>query len=73
MKTVGKRKPTQDIEARFKIQELARDLRQGKPYARRGVYRFKTFEEAQVWWLTETTRRKVTKKAQPPARRRSKT
>lgn len=67
MKTVGKRKPTQDLAQSFKIQELARDLSQGRPFARKGVYRFKTFEEAQTWWLTETTR------PQKAARRRSKT
>jgi hypothetical protein len=49
MKTVGKRKPAQSLEDRFKIQELARDLRANRPFARRGVYRFKTFEEAQEW------------------------
>lgn len=56
MKTVGKRKPTQNPVQGFRIQELARDLSQGKPFARKGVYRFKTFEEAQAWWLNETTR-----------------
>ncbi len=51
MKTVGKRRPRTDLEAAGEFLKLVADLRQRlpghRPFIRRGVYRFRTFEEAQ--------------------------
>jgi hypothetical protein len=44
---VGNRKPSQGLESADRLLRLVRELRQGRPFIRKGVYRFKTFEEAQ--------------------------
>ncbi len=51
MKIVGKRRPRTDLEAAGDFLKLVAELRQrlpgSRPFVRRGVYRFRTFEEAQ--------------------------
>lgn len=51
MKTVGKRRPKTDLEAAGELLQLVRDLRARlpgrRPFTPRGVYRFRTFEDAQ--------------------------
>lgn len=39
------------------MQRLALELRRGKPFMPKGVFRFKTFEEADAWKLKMLTRR----------------
>ncbi len=39
------------------MQRLAHELRRGKPFMPKGVFRFKTFEEADAWKLSMLTRR----------------
>ena len=60
MKVVGKRKPSTQLKIVAGIQNLLLDLRKAlglKKFIPKGVYRFKTFEEAQKWSLKMTTRR----------------
>lgn len=37
--------------------KLVRDLRKDKPFAPKGLYRFRTFEESDQWWIDATTRK----------------
>lgn len=39
------------------MQRLATELRKGKPFLPKGVFRFKSFEEADAWKLKMLTRR----------------
>lgn len=39
------------------MQRMAIALRKGKPFMPKGVYRFKTFEEADEWKIKMLTRR----------------
>lgn len=39
------------------MQRLANELRKGKPFMPKGVFRFRTFEEADAWKLRMLTRR----------------
>lgn len=57
MKVLGKRQPPRGglAGARNLLQTL-RDLRGSRPYVPRGVYRFKTHEEAHEWLMTMLTR-----------------
>jgi len=51
-RTVGRRTPTPDgLENGLALQKLAVQFHQslGQHWARRGVYRFKTHEEADAW------------------------
>lgn len=57
MKTVGKRKPASGIASASALGKLVAALRGDKPFIPKGVYRFKTFEEAQKWSLEMTTRK----------------
>lgn len=60
MKVVGRRKPSSNMNVVAGIQNLLIDLRQAlglKKFIPKGVYRFKTFEEAQKWSLKMMTRR----------------
>lgn len=57
VKTVGRRKPASGgIAAAANLLELAVDLRKGKPFIPRGVWRFKSFEEKDAWTLKMLTR-----------------
>lgn len=38
------------------MQRLANELRRGRPFMPKGVFRFKTFEEADAWKLKMLTR-----------------
>lgn len=58
MKIVGRRtKRKTGLEAVDALQRLMIELRSDKPFIPKGVYRFKTFEEAQLWSLKMMTRR----------------
>lgn len=52
MKVVGKRRPQTGLEAAARMLSLVVELRERlpgrRPFVRKGVYRFKTFEEAQA-------------------------
>lgn len=50
MKVVGRRKPPKvDVVSFNTAQKMANVLRNGRGLASKGVYRFKTFEEADEW------------------------
>ena len=50
MKVVGRRLPCPGgLPAMDNLQRLVNTMREGKPFVPKGVYRFKTFEEAQEW------------------------
>jgi len=58
MKVVGRKgKAKADVLAIDGMQRLANNLRGNKPFIPKGVWRFKTFEEADVWTLKVRTRR----------------
>lgn len=57
MKVVGRRgTPRVDALAIDSLQRMANELRRGRPFIPKGVYRFKTFEEADAWNLQMMTR-----------------
>lgn len=57
MKIVGRRKPVQGgILAAEGFFRLTAELRAGKPFIPKGVYRFKTHEELDEWTLKMLTR-----------------
>ena len=56
MHQVGKRVLASPLKRFDALQRLVTDLRKGKPFIPKGVYRFKTFEEAQQWTLRQVTR-----------------
>ncbi len=58
IKIIGKRKPATGIHATNQLQKLVISLRGGKPFIPRGVYRFKSFDEAQKWSIEMMTRKK---------------
>jgi len=52
MKVLGRKGPPKvDAVAVDAMQKLANALRQGRPLAPKGVWRFKSFEEADEWFL----------------------
>lgn len=58
MKVVGRKgKPRVDAITIDALQRLANDLRQGRPFMPKGVWRFKSHEEADAWKLKMLTRR----------------
>lgn len=58
MKVVGRKgKAKADVLAIDGMQRLANTLRGNKPFIPKGVWRFKTFEEADAWTLNIRTRR----------------
>ena len=57
MKVVGrKRRVRAGLAQADAMQRLAHELRKGKPFMPKGVFRFKTFEEADAWKLKMLTR-----------------
>ncbi len=58
MKTVGRRLPPKGLEQADKLFKLVLELRGDKPFIPKGVYKFKTFEEAQEWSLKMMARKK---------------
>ncbi len=58
MKMIGRRKPTKASVLNIDgMQRLANTLRGSRPFIPKGVWRFKTFEEADAWSLRMMTRR----------------
>ncbi|MBI4326444.1 MAG: hypothetical protein HY674_14440 [Chloroflexi bacterium] len=59
MKVVGRKRAARvDVVAADSLQKLANVLRQGRPFVPKGVWRFKSFEEADAWLIEMMTRRK---------------
>jgi hypothetical protein len=57
MKAVGRRgKPKEGIVAIDSMQKMAQVLRQGCPFIPKGVWRFKSFKEADKWTMEMLTR-----------------
>ena len=56
MKIVGKRMPARGWKAGDVLQKLVISLRGDMPFIPRGVYRFDSFEKAQLWNLKMLTR-----------------
>jgi len=57
MKIVGRQgKPKADVVAIDGMQRAANVLRQGKPFMPKGVFRFKSYKEADEWKLKMLTR-----------------
>ena len=57
MKVVGRRgEPKVDVITFDPMQRPAQILRQGCPFALKGVWRFKSFEEADEWTMKMLTR-----------------
>jgi hypothetical protein len=57
LKVVGRRRPASGAAAAEGILRLVRELREGQLFIPRGVYRFKSFEEAQEWSMKMMARR----------------
>jgi hypothetical protein len=58
MKVIGRQKPAKaDVLKIDGMQRLANTLRGNRPFIPKGVWRFKTFEEADAWNLQMMTRR----------------
>ena len=59
-KVVGRRREgASTLDAAQTLQQTFRDLRGGVGLAPPGLYRFPTFEEAQEWMSSQTSRRSV--------------
>ena len=57
MKIVGRRKPSAGgLEQANRLLHLLLDLRAGRPFIPRGVYRFHSHEEKDAWTLKMLTR-----------------
>jgi hypothetical protein len=57
MRVVGRRKePSGGLVAADNLLHLLRDLRGSRPFVPRGVYRFKSHEEADEWLMKMLTR-----------------
>ena len=53
-KVVGKRCPPKGgLEIGDVLQQLARDMAEGRVRWPKGVWRFKTHEEADAWWIDQ--------------------
>jgi hypothetical protein len=57
-KVVGRRRVNRDTQPGYGIQQLSNELSSGRLLWPKGVFRFKTHEEADRWW-TETVRMKA--------------
>ena len=53
MKVVGKRKYATPTNNAFVLQETMLDFRRGRGFIPKGVFKFKTFEEAQRWMMEQ--------------------
>ncbi|MGD1086256.1 MAG: hypothetical protein ABSA47_16090 [Verrucomicrobiota bacterium] len=57
IKVVGRRGNTKvDVVTFDPMQRMAQTLRQGRPFIPKGVWRFKSFEEADQWTMKMLTR-----------------
>jgi hypothetical protein len=57
MHVVGKRKAATGLDHANILLKLVQALRRGRPFCKKGVYRFRTFEEAQKASLDAQTGR----------------
>ena len=58
IKVVGRKgKPRVDVTTIDSLQRLANELRKGRPFMPKGVWRFHSHEEADAWKLKMLTRR----------------
>jgi hypothetical protein len=58
MKIVGRKAPPKSgVRAIDSLQKMANQLRKGRAFMPKGVWRFKSFEEADTWKLKMMTRR----------------
>ena len=58
-KVVGKRRPPGDgLETGGALQRLAQDMAAGRVTWPKGVWRFRTHEEADAWWIERMQIRK---------------
>ena len=57
-KVVGRRRPRRDTKPGYGIQQLANELSSGRLQWPKGVFRFKTHEEADAWWTERVTIKK---------------
>jgi hypothetical protein len=58
MKVVGRKgKPRVDVTTIDSLQRLAHELRKGRPFMPRGVYKFHSFEDADQWKMRMLSRR----------------
>jgi hypothetical protein len=55
MKVVG-RKARVDVTTIDALQRMANELRKGRPFMPKGIWRFKSYEEADAWKLRMLTR-----------------
>ena len=52
MKVIGRKgAPVVNVETIDQMQKMANALRQGRPLVPKGLWRFKTFEEADAWLI----------------------
>lgn len=65
LKVVGRRRPASGAAAAEGLLRLVHELREGQPFIPRGVYRFKSFEEAQEWSMKMMARR--SSRERPPS------
>ncbi len=57
IKVVGRKgRPKVDVVRIDPLQKLANELRKGRPFMPKGVWRFKSFDEADAWKLKMLTR-----------------
>lgn len=58
MKVIGRKgKPRIDVTTIDSLQKLANELRKGRPFMPKGLWRFRSHEEADSWKLMMLTRR----------------
>ena len=57
-KVVGRRRTCRDTKPGYGIQQLANELSSGRLQWPKGVFRFKTHEEADAWWTERVTIKK---------------
>jgi hypothetical protein len=58
MKVIGRKgKPRIDVTTIDSLQKLANELRKGRPFMPKGLWRFRSHEEADAWKLKMLTRR----------------
>ena len=58
MKVIGRKgKPRIDVTTIDSLQKLANQLRKGRPFMPKGLWRFRSHEEADSWKLKMLTRR----------------
>ena len=57
IKVVGRKaRPRVDVTTIDALQRMANELRNGRPFIPKGIWRFKSYEEADAWKLRMLTR-----------------